>query len=193
MLIWPLGVYADYGGNQNKDLPETWPTRRASPRRPKPHPPPDDPYHALHPPPDRLPRSHHRASRARLATTATPLAPRMDRKQARHPRSRPCCPRRASRASRPRVRAPAPNLTRSSRARRFCSRLRRSPSAAVARCSPPHARFAQPQSGAARQSCSFAQAPTPARAARRRAAPTAPAVRERVATLGPVRSADTAG
>ena len=140
------------------------------------------------------------ANTARLATTATPLAPRMDRKQARHPRSRPCCPRRASRASRPRARAPAPNLTRSSRARRFCSRLRRSPSAAVARCSPPHARFAQPQSGAARQSCSFAQAPTPARAARRRAAGSRrrgefndDAARERVATLGPVRSADTAG
>ena len=34
MLIWPLGVYADYGGNQNKDLPETSPIRRASPRSP---------------------------------------------------------------------------------------------------------------------------------------------------------------
>ena len=116
------------------------------------------------------------------------------------PRARPCCPRRASRASQPRARTPAPNLARSSRARRFCSRVCRRSTAAVAGCSPPHARFAQPQSGAARQSCSFAQAPTTARAARRRAAGSRrrgefndAAARERVATLGAVRSADSAG
>lgn len=63
-----------------------------------------------------------------------------------------------------------------SRARRLCSRLRRRPTAAaaesseaaVAGFSPPHARFAQPQSGAARQSGSCAQAPTAAAAPRRR-------------------------
>lgn len=95
---------------------------------------------------------------------------------------------------------PAPNLARSSRARRFCSRVRRRPTAAVAGCSPPHARLAQPQSGAARQSCSFAQAPAAARTARRRAVGSRrrgefndAAARERVATLGAVRSANSAG
>ena len=161
----------------------------------------DDPYHALHPPSDRFPRSHHRASRAR----ASPRPPHHQRQEwagnrRATPRARACCPRRASRASQPRARTPAPNLARSSRARRFCSRVCRRSTAAVAGCSPPHARFAQPQSGAARQSCSFAQAPTAARAARRRAAGSRrrgecndAAARERVATLGAVRSADSAG
>ena len=38
--------------------------------------------------------------RARLARTATPPAPTMGEKQVRHPRARPCCPRRASREPR---------------------------------------------------------------------------------------------
>ena len=38
--------------------------------------------------------------RLRLAMTATPPAPTMGEKQVRHPRARPCCPRRASREPR---------------------------------------------------------------------------------------------
>ena len=115
-------------------------------------------------------------------------APRHDRHttSANHGRETGTPPTRApllpspclSRLRGPRARTPVPHRTRAGRAHRLCARLRRRPTAAVAKSgeaavagfSPPHARFAQPQSGPARQSASCAQAPTAAAAPRRRAA-----------------------